>query len=55
LKYKFWESKVAINKISEVDQIPGACLLIKTDIFRKVGFFDDRFPFWFEDVDLCLN
>ena len=30
----------------------GACFLIKTDIFRKVGFFDERYFFTPEDIAL---
>ena len=36
--------------------VTGACLLVKTEVFRKVGGFDeDRYPVDFNDIDLCLR
>lgn len=32
--------------------LTGGCLLIKTEIFKKLGGFDERFFLWFEDSDL---
>jgi hypothetical protein len=39
----------------EVPFISGACMLIHTDIFIKLGGFDARFFAYFEDWDLCLR
>lgn len=51
----FWESDTTRDEIIEVDQIPGAALLIKREDLKKVGFFDEDYPFWFEDVDLSYK
>lgn len=40
-------------KTQSVDQIMGAFMLVKKEVFRKIGFFDERFFLWFEEVDLC--
>jgi len=37
----------------ECDQPAGACLLVRRDVFRAIGGFDERFWFWYEDVDLA--
>lgn len=36
-----------------VDQPPGACLLIRRDVFDAAGGWDEDFEFWYEDVDLA--
>lgn len=38
---------------SEVDCVFGAAMLIKTDLFRKVGGFDEKYFMYYEDIDLC--
>jgi GT2 family glycosyltransferase len=39
---------------ADVDQPPGAFLLINREAWRKIGGFDESFrPVWFEDVDFC--
>lgn len=37
----------------EVDSVAGAYFLIRKDIFIKIGGFDERYKFYFEDIDLC--
>lgn len=36
-----------------VEQPAGAALLVRTDVMKTIGGFDERFPMYFEDVDLC--
>lgn len=43
-----------INPV-EVDQLPGAALMIRKKIFDKTGGFDIRFPIYFEDTDLSFQ
>lgn len=44
-----------INVIRNYSAVTGACLLIKTEIFDKIGGFDDDFDLYYGDSDLCLK
>jgi GT2 family glycosyltransferase len=37
----------------EVDWQSGACLMLRGDLLRKLGGFDEQFFYQFEEVDLC--
>jgi GT2 family glycosyltransferase len=39
----------------EVDQPMGSCLLLRRKILEKIGILDERFPIFFNDVDLCYR
>jgi len=43
----------ADRETAAVDQPAGACLLVRRDVFDAAGGFDERFWFWYEDVDLA--
>lgn len=45
----------AQNDEGKLDYVSGACLVIKKEVFEKVGLFDERFFMYFEDVDFCLR
>ncbi|MDA8537861.1 glycosyltransferase [Candidatus Pelagibacter bacterium] len=36
-----------------VESVWGAPIMLKTDIIKKIGFFDPNFFMYFEDVELC--
>ena len=36
-----------------VEQAPGACFMTRRDTLDKTGLMDERFPLFFNDVDLC--
>ena len=36
-----------------VEAVAGACLVIRRDLCERLGGFDEGYPFYFEDVDLC--
>jgi GT2 family glycosyltransferase len=37
----------------EVDWLSGCSLLVRGDLLRRLGGFDEQFVYYFEDVDLC--
>jgi N-acetylglucosaminyl-diphospho-decaprenol L-rhamnosyltransferase len=39
----------------ECDWLSGCFLMVRRTAFEGVGFFDERFTKYFEDVDLCLR
>lgn len=44
------------NYCREVDYCSGAALMIRKDLFEKVGKFDERYaPAYYEDTDLCFS
>jgi GT2 family glycosyltransferase len=41
------------DRTGPTEAVSGACLLVRTDVYRALGGFDPGYPFYFEDVDLC--
>lgn len=39
----------------EVDQVMGAFFMIKCEVIKKVGYLDESFWLWFEEVDYCYQ
>jgi len=44
-----------ITEPIDIEFCTGCFMFVRTEIFRKVGGFDDRFFMYFEDVDLALR
>jgi GT2 family glycosyltransferase len=46
---KVWESQ----KVRKVDWVSGAAMVIKKNLFDKIGGFDENIFMYYEDIDLC--
>jgi len=46
-----WET----NQAQEVDVLTGACLLLKKEVLDQVGFLDEDYFIYSEEVDLCYR
>lgn len=42
-------------KSRTVEYASGCCMLIKKEVFQKIGLFDEDFFLYYEDVDFCLR
>lgn len=40
------------DKVEEVAFASGCCMLVKKEVFEKIGMFDDRYFLYYEDSDL---
>ena len=60
-KSKYFKRKVdsylmrdfAHDRTVDVDWIIGSFMLVRAELFEKIGYFDDRFFMYFEDCDIC--
>lgn len=53
-KHYYLEQKFP-KKTKEVDAISGAFMLIKRDVFKRIGYFDENFFMYLEDIDFCTR
>lgn len=49
------EKKIPFEVLQFPDYVSGCCMLIKKEVFEKIGNFDERFFLYYEDVDFCLR
>ena len=55
-QYKRWLMKdFNHNEQTDVDQLMGACLLIRRSVLDEVGMLDEVFFMYYEEVDLCFR
>ncbi|MEK7616029.1 MAG: glycosyltransferase family 2 protein [Patescibacteria group bacterium] len=43
------------GRVFGFDYLSGAVLLIKKEVFSKIGFFDERYFLYYEDVEFCVR
>lgn len=55
---EFWLNQPAYNKyylntVSKVNSISGGAILLKHSLFKKIGGWDEKYYFYFEDMAMC--
>jgi GT2 family glycosyltransferase len=48
----FWND-LDTSREQRVEQVMGACFLIRADVIEEIGGLDERYFIWFEEVDYC--
>ncbi|MBZ9609308.1 glycosyltransferase family 2 protein [Clostridium estertheticum] len=49
------EDNGQFNNLKEVDFVTGCCMLIDSNVFKKVGLLPEGYFMYFEDVDFCVK
>jgi len=52
---KLSDIPVDLNKPAEADWVTGACLAIKKQVIEDIGFLDEHFFLYYEEVDFCYR
>jgi GT2 family glycosyltransferase len=43
------------NCLVEVDEVSGAALMVRREVWESIGLLDENYFFYFEDVDFCIR
>jgi GT2 family glycosyltransferase len=43
------------SEAKEVDWVSGCCMMIRKEVLDKIGYLDERFVMFVEDVDICYR
>jgi len=45
----------AVKNVDCADWVNGACMFVRSDVYRALGGFDERYFMYCEDADFCLR
>jgi GT2 family glycosyltransferase len=43
------------KKLIGAEFVSGCCMMVKREVFDQIGYFDEQFFLYFEDVDFCIR
>ncbi len=43
------------DTVNETDYVTGAAMMVKKEVFEKIGLFDERYFLYYEDSDFCFR
>lgn len=46
---------MATDRPQQIDWMPGACMIIRREVFESVGLMDDHYFLYYEETDFCLQ
>lgn len=49
------ERQTKPKRTHKIDYVSGCCMLVDSSVLKEIGYFDERFFLYFEDVDFCLR
>lgn len=50
---RFYMLDEPFDVLTEIEQPPAACLMLRRSVLASGSLFDERFPIFYNDVDLC--
>ena len=50
---RYFVADLSLDVAQDVDQVMGACFLIRREVIEQIGGLDERYFVWFEEVDYC--
>ncbi len=45
----------AYGKVKQTEFVTGAAIMIKNEVFKKVGLFDDKYFIYYDEADFCMR
>lgn len=45
----------AYDKVQKTEFITGAAIMIKSEVFKKIGLFDDKYFIYYDEADFCMR
>jgi hypothetical protein len=52
---RLFHVRASTHAAEPIDWVNGACAIVRSQAFRQIGGFDERYFMYCEDVDLCLR